>query len=697
MEGARANPSFLAGDSSEILLPLMAPDEEFGRCQLGAIIEATTLSTTGRTRVSTPVLRPEWQKLRFKTSDGHQYIYSFHGSKLDLVAVDTVVINPCSLNSNSCSTRCFEEQTAVPDKIVPGMVCKNHFVMPSGLTFSVTFNTLRSEEWSMGTERQSIALSVSNGLTTLLETLRIPAVMFGDIPVERSECKVIFNVSKQEMIIYSDIFVMVWGLPKTINAPFTLLLTWWTQRVVFQTGRRTDWYWTTVTRCPHLQHYLRTFKLGENYEDVVVDMVQIASENAFNYSNCLPFLNGILVLIEVFGSADDTLKQAILRYVGHYINTYPDPDDLLQSVMAKICRSVTQNNHARYASFLQALLDSPQGRWVPRPDFMEDTNPICILLGLTKKLPRAIDLVRILVHYCTRMANKEKDMLFVLPLMIPLHRLLEQKQLYSDVACSILQGLAFIPANDRSYIIDHHAIAHPPSLRWKFWRPNNKPLYECHSPVLQLDRNPLAKDHNTLNDNFTSDLFAASFDMLWHVESDVKDSRKICIAQKSQSWFNMILHMFWLSLKVKRRTSIACNEFALESLDNPAIVALVEYKWNTIGFTYWLCRFVFQCCYYLLVLTAVFMQVYSDNMGPALFNVFIAIIVLSMIFLWLELTQLLNSWKRYLSSPYNYADIAAFTFPFAGSIIQLRNIAENKEDGQVYVLSFSVLFIFIHF
>ncbi|KAG9322078.1 hypothetical protein KVV02_005006 [Mortierella alpina] len=696
MDGARSNPAFVADSLSDILLPLSPPDEMFGRGQLGILMDASTLSVAGSDRVSTPFLLQEGQQFRFKTIHGRHYIYYGYGSKLSLVGLDAISVKPYRMTTGTCDERCFEQQSLIQDRIIPGAESKCTFDMPSGLTFGVTFPTTPTDEWSQGSGRQSISISVSNGQAVLPEALRIPAAVIGVIPVERLEYKVAFNPAKQEMIIYSDVLVMVWGLPTILHGPFNLLLTWWTQLIPFQVNTRPDWYWTSVTQCPHGQCYLSVTEMDSNHDDVVVDMMLLHSADAFSFTNSIQFLDGILALIEVFGSADEVFKGKIIHYVGHHLNTYPHPDNLLESVLTKICQSVTQSSYSKYAAFLEVLLDSPHGRWVPRPDFEDSTNPICILLELAEKMPRVIDLVHVLIHYCTRMASKEKDLLFVLPLMSPLHRLLKQKQLYSKVAGSLLQGLAFIPAKERAYIIDHHFIAHPPGLRLKFWKPNQQKLYECKNPVLQLDRDPLSKDPNPRNDNFTSDLFVASFDMLWQAPNPSYESGAQDL-QATQSVVSMIFHMIKLNLKLKNRTSIRFNDFALESLNNPAIVALVEYKWNTIGFTYWLYRFFFQCIYYLLVLTAVFTQVYSSSQGSSLFGVFVAIIVLSVVFLWFELVQLAHNWQRFLSSPYNYADVATFALPLAGSILQLFNITNERQDGQVYLLSFSVLFIFIHF
>lgn len=50
----------------------------------------------------------------------------------------------------------------------------------------------------------------------------------------------------------------------------------------------------------------------------------------------------------------------------------------------------------------------------------------------------------------------------------------------------------------------------------------------------------------------------------------------------------------------------------------------------------------------------------------------------------------------YYRSPYNYADVIAFAVPLAGSIIQLKDILSENKDGEVYILSFSVLCVLLH-
>ena len=59
-------------------------------------------------------------------------------------------------------------------------------------------------------------------------------------------------------------------------------------------------------------------------------------------------------------------------------------------------------------------------------------------------------------------------------------------------------------------------------------------------------------------------------------------------------------------------------------------------------------RFIFQCLYYILVLTTVFLQVYNDQ-GNRMAGLFVAIVAFAGIFLWLELIQMIRDKKCYLS------------------------------------------------
>lgn len=67
---------------------------------------------------------------------------------------------------------------------------------------------------------------------------------------------------------------------------------------------------------------------------------------------------------------------------------------------------------------------------------------------------------------------------------------------------------------------------------------------------------------------------------------------------------------------------------------------------NTIGFNYWMVRFVAQCIFYALVVIAALLQVYYHD-PKQLVGLFIVIIVICSIFIWLEFLQALHNFQLY--------------------------------------------------
>ncbi|KAG0300818.1 hypothetical protein BGZ98_008846 [Dissophora globulifera] len=694
-------PAFIQ-DDSHIIVPSVLPNLDYGRGDVGVVLDATSLIAVRRVSVPIPLYE---QQLSSYGADS-QSIYSQHGSKLDFVQLDDVVIQPYSRRQYKCNDECFNQlsplQVFDSRSILQGDC---HVSLPSGLSFFLSLRAASTKGWRRSADKlESLIVSVSDVDGRSRESLVIPPTDLGDILGEWLEYRVTFNVTTLQMIVHSHIVIMVWDLPSSVDEEFSLNLAWWTQAAAFQIEDRVDWLWTGVLQCTHGQSYLKWTGFDEYHNEVVVDVVCLRRENPF-WSASHEFLEGALVLVQAFEADEDSFRKAVLKYFGRYVNSYPNPENLLENVIARICQNVTQENHLTVAHFLTALFDSPYGRWVPRLDYDEHTNPVSMLLKISKRVPRAVVVAQVIINYCTRLSSLEEDPHFASSLLVPMNELIAQRRTHTELSLGALRRLAFVPVKERSFIIDHHVIAHPPTFSWLFWRLNAKKLYECDNPVIELDRTAGTIAYDTDNDLFTRDLYVASFDLLWSASPRPADLRSVDLRSvverigasqpQSKSLIAAILQIFFLKFRFKSSLAVVPHDFALESLDNPAIAALVEYKWNTIGYKFWLFRFIWQCVFYALVLVAVFIQVYSDQ-RRSLFGVFIAITGLAGIFLWLELLQVIHNPRRYFSSPYNIIDIVVFTLPLAGSIIQIMNIINQDQNGNTNVLSFSVLFIFLH-
>ncbi|ORZ09344.1 hypothetical protein BCR41DRAFT_137568 [Lobosporangium transversale] len=229
-----------------------------------------------------------------------------------------------------------------------------------------------------------------------------------------------------------------------------------------------------------------------------------------------------------------------------------------------------------------------------------------------------------------------------------------------------------------------------------------------------------AKLRDPKNDLFTDSVFMASFDALWFYRDDTTneesgqadlDKKSSCskcpteqvepntIVRGAPRWKSLyhMYHMFLLKLRLETRIYIKSYKFDLAFFENPAIAALVTYKWNTIGFSHWLKRFVFQCFYYILILVLAFLQVYYTGNDPTPIAEFsIAIIVMSVFFIWLEALQAYQGWEKYRKSIYNSIDMLAFLIPMAAGIHQLVVIFSDDQHGNTRLVSFSVLTVFLH-
>ncbi|KAG0035574.1 hypothetical protein BGZ81_005552 [Podila clonocystis] len=292
------------------------------------------------------------------------------------------------------------------------------------------------------------------------------------------------------------------------------------------------------------------------------------------------------------------------------------------------------------------------------------------------------------------------------------------------LASKITRLFAFFLAHDRQAIIDNLVISNPPVLQQVFETGPIR-LEECSSSILRFryDPNEPVKDR----EYFTESVFVAPFSLLWSVEmpkskltGDFEDPTPKAISGTSKSRERRPMNpdcdymMFVPELHVYVRP----RHYHLSLLDNPAIEALVEYKWNAFGYLLYYVRFFTQCGYYSLIVFAAFMQVYAEN-PTFLSSTFVAIIAMASWFLWHEFWQFVSSvlelveirksamfrrskWykrqivPRYLKSQYNWLDLLAFIFPLVASVIQLVNIKQGNPDRAVCLLSFSLIIVFMH-
>ncbi|KAF9126240.1 hypothetical protein BGW39_006758 [Mortierella sp. 14UC] len=642
---------FIRGDT-HLLIRVETRNEDLGRGLLGLIVRVADMTLVDCFALPGNYLAlPATSAVAPAGRVMSQDLLTAHQSTLDFIRLEDRIANSWSNPKPVCDDRCranlsqFEEE----DKV--------EVVSPSGIRFTIENCVETLVKLTNEVEFTSVVISASSENGQSVEKLVIPQL---DRPQWRGSYrnKFFLKCGTRFVVTSSELF-MLWSLPTSLEGSVKLLVVMYAA----------DGFWHC---CPHQEFFSAQMNTMINEDGSCVWMEAPRAEAPLTRES----------------------ERSILPYIAENCN---------------------QENYNTLQLFVAALLDSPYGRWVPKQNFDNQSNPIEIMLKKSKTQPQAITMVETLIDYCIRQARAEDDAHFLVPVMSCLPLLIDPGHPHQELAQRTLRRLAYIPVKSRSLIIDHHKITYPLKFRWKFWTKNARPLYQCKSPVVQMTREQLV---DPVNGNFAADMYVTSDDLLWSLKKEMmattttttESGEELMITRRIQqplvktvrpsgmmTWIKAIVCMMWYKRKLWSSSSIDVHSFTPQALDHPAILAIVEYKWNKIGYKYWLMRFIFQCLYYILVLVTVFLQVYDDQ-GNSMAGLFVAIVVLSVIFLWLELIQMIRDQKSYLTSIYNFVDLVVFGLPLAGSINQLCIIwANTPPGGNPALLSFSVLFIFLHF
>ncbi|KAF9346714.1 hypothetical protein BGX26_001768 [Mortierella sp. AD094] len=451
----------------------------------------------------------------------------------------------------------------------------------------------------------------------------------------------VFLPDHSRLVVISDSIVTIWGLPTTPDDDYTLLLAW--NRLIsdnFWDSTCESWY-----TCAHGQVNASSKANGdENKQDKTSCCPR--TERAFCREQPERFLHALYHLICIFAKGDKICKSAILRYVGSHINNYPDPDDRSKSVLASICMFWERNSRNEYEQFLKALLESPFGYWIPLlPRIENDRTKKCRTVNGRTEVNGA------------EMSLPEKDR--------------TQEDRGSDPLYLLMQK-----AGGDKWAIGMAEVIVSYCIRQARTEKDTQFL----SPVIQClpwnSKGEASREH--LNGgNFTQDLFVAPCEMLW--QSNKNNNEEDDTSNLNSNFVMPKIRMF-----------------TRETIDNPAIAALIEYKWNTVGFKCWLLLFMYQCCFYLLVLVVVFIQIHSDQYRPHT-GLYAVIAFGSVFFLSFEFVKVVGSKGR--PSLYTWVALATFGLTLAASINQLVPKSDDTTEGEhsIGLFSFSVLFIFLNF
>ncbi|KAG0022985.1 hypothetical protein BGZ80_010673 [Entomortierella chlamydospora] len=544
----------------------------------------------------------------------------------------------------------------------------------------------------------------------------------------------------QFIIVFSGGF-QIWNLPDpTSNNRCELALVWVRPR----TERNAEVYDNRyadpsleIRVCPHgeiVQASWIDYTTGDND----TTYIRIPKNNWTTRIETLYCINSVPMLISCYSEASSQAQDAMVRYTIKHINHEPPEGTSDDNVILKIARTSAWKD---CTEFLAAVFRSNDGKWIPRctspsngcgtsgPDtsrtlgFVKgrSINSIVLLFKNSKKEPRSLPLAEQIIDYCIQEAKTQRDPAFLLPVL----ECLQLIAFYNpEIAINIVRRTAFIPVKDRNFVINNSMIAHSPQLSMEMVgiRRRKKPIYASQNSVFQL-KSQLPRINGSdfslhievsrqkivdpLNETFKKQVYVAPYALLWHARDNRWDKDASIIAtnnspniyRANRSLIRMVLGLVVDKMNPWSRQTIRANFTDLEYFDNPAIEALLQYKWNSFAHVPWAIRFIGQLIYYVLVLAVTFIQVYPDLLIIQLRGPLIAIVAMGSLFLYLELQQFLADHWKYIGSPYNLVDVLVFLLPAVGSIQLLINIPQDENTtihGNSRVLSFSVLMIYTH-
>ncbi|CAO3570419.1 unnamed protein product [Mortierella alpina] len=421
--------------------------------------------------------------------------------------------------------------------------------------------------------------------------------------------------------------------------------------------------------------------VSEKKHDITVP---VSSEYTLMLPDNMHLVSGVQYLVSVYAESDSSVRKSILRYLMSHIHPWTKHS---VSSLVSLCEAWSPDTNTCLMGLVSELLPPGRVTWIPHLT-SRGQNPLAILLAKIKQEPDVLWIVKSIINYCAKNAVRTKDPSFLAPIFACMPRFMK---LLPDNARDFLREFSYIPTKQRAFILHNHVIVHPPKIFLKFWKLKKKSLAKTEYPILQLNDSP--SEPNRKNNIFRRPLYVASFNMLWNY----KDNTATKAARPNDNtWWKTLYHILTIKLRLRTHTYVECHNFNSEVFDNPAIAALVSYKWNTIGFAYWLFRFAFQLIFYSLVMAAALMQVYHVNVHVAqLRAVFFFIIAFGTAFLWLELLQAIKHGKRYRTI-YNLLDILGYALPVIMSIHQIIVLPENNPNSYIKTLSASVLVVSLH-
>ncbi|KAK3824676.1 MAG: hypothetical protein J3Q66DRAFT_325773 [Benniella sp.] len=367
-------------------------------------------------------------------------------------------------------------------------------------------------------------------------------------------------------------------------------------------------------------------------------------------------------------------------------------------------------------AFLEGLLDTDRGEWVPQTD--KALNPIkrAIILGYDRILETLID-------YCVKNA-KESHPAYLMPAVQCLNDLLIW---YPDILSGLFMKASYIPAHNTKFVESHAVIANLHIVDWIVF------LARFFSVGLIKGRWFSSAKYSDIND-YKQPAFSLQSQLPFYSHVGISGfvnfllsgrTKKLEERKKNREPTNMdrarkiyVSPFQFKPVKHGRHVEVFLSQIAgKDYFDSPAIEASLWFKWNKYGLYFWCIRFMAVVPYFVLVsaITAQQIRVSAVTSGqvpteaelaarylPEWRPAFYLTIAWGLALTSYEVFHMLFS-TTYFSSLFNYIDLAAYLFPVIGCFLFLKDKPGVTDDtgidggpSQVWILAFGILLLYLN-
>ncbi|KAF9937279.1 hypothetical protein BGZ65_001606 [Modicella reniformis] len=296
---------------------------------------------------------------------------------------------------------------------------------------------------------------------------------------------------------------------------------------------------------------------------------------------------------------------------------------------------------------------------------------------------------------------------------------------YPDIVAYVFRATSYIPAHNHAYVASH---AIKIGNRFQDYIDGNQnPVYTLRSQLPTRDPSkyfilgerpetkfPSKPDKQLIDKKRTRVFYVSPFQFrrIVKLRPEVQPVNEYTGAKKDR-----ILQK--QTPQNEKYESVFDRITGKDFFSNPVIVASLRFKWYKFVLKYRLSRLFFVFILFLLVvvITSKQISVSAVKKGQTLTEdeiaarylpgwrpVFMTTIALGCLLSVYEFWQIKYSPKKYIKSPYNYIDLAAFISPVVGCFYFLNAVPGTIQEGtgidggpsQAWIMAFSIIFLYLN-